>query len=153
MNPDVRSLAYFIVHTVATCERCDQPTGLVGVGIAAGHECYIDDEWVRMAAGVWLFHVEWLLPAVADTLQDLAPQFRLGSRGDGPAECWLNHCQQCNAPQDDYWLYCEPGGAFLPDGGWTDDRFDIIQVDAPFSASASGFAEATGALASTGSAG
>ena len=39
------------------------------------------------------------------------PSFRDAKRRDGVA--LTNHCGHCGARQDDYYLHCEPGGAFF----------------------------------------
>jgi hypothetical protein len=41
------------------------------------------------------------------------PHFRVGYNRAARREYFANHCPRCNALQDDYFLHCEPSGAFF----------------------------------------
>ncbi len=41
------------------------------------------------------------------------PSFRLGFSRSAGGHYWFNHCTRCGAAQDDYFLHCEPEGAFF----------------------------------------
>lgn len=145
-QPNVRSESYFIACSVVACERCSLATGVVCVGVTAGHQRLIDDEWITIGSAALLFQVEYLEAAVVPVLQELSPQFRIAAAGTGWGEYWLNHCQHCGAPQDDYWLHCEPGAAFLPADSIDTRRMDLVAVHEPFFATAVGFSELVGAI-------
>ena len=145
-QPNVHSESYFVAYSVVACERCSLATGVVCVGVTAGHQRLIDDEWIAIDSPALLFQVEYLDSAVVLVLQQLSPKFCIAAAGTGWGEYWLNHCQHCGAPQDDYWLHCEPGAAFLPVDSTDTGRMDLVAVHEPFFATAVGFSERFGAI-------
>jgi Domain of unknown function (DUF5710) len=41
------------------------------------------------------------------------PNFRFEPGEQPDSECFANHCPHCSMQQDEYWLHCEPDGAFF----------------------------------------
>jgi hypothetical protein len=145
---NVRSTAYLVAHAVGPCERCRRPTSLFSIGLSPGHERHLDSEWVTVNAAVLLFQVEHLATEVISVLVELSPHYRLTHSGPTDSEYWLNHCQHCGASQEDYWLHCEPEGAFLPTSALAAEQIQFVQVQGPFAAAASGFSDGLPHMAS-----
>lgn len=138
---NVRSTACTLAQSVGLCWRCRRPTALYSLGVAPGHERYIDDEWIPAHTHALLFSVEYLAPPMVCILRELAPEYLMGS-GEAPGGmCWLSHCQHCGAAQDDYWLHCEPGAAFLPVSAKAAEQIQIVDLREPLAARVGGFSE------------
>jgi hypothetical protein len=147
---NVRSAAYLVAHSVGACERCQRPTSLFSVGLLPGHERHLDNEWVTVNSPVLLFQVEHLATDVISVLSELSQHYRLTHSGPTDSECWLNHCQHCGAPQEDYWLHCEPEGAFMPTSVQAAEQVQFVQVQGPFAAAAMGFSDGLPHMVSVG---
>jgi hypothetical protein len=80
--------------------------------------------------GACLHYVEAIPESVQSRFHAVAPWYRPvgpgagtdrdvgagGSAGANPIQgsYWANHCEHCDALQDEYELHCEPGGTFMP---------------------------------------
>jgi len=138
---NVRCGSFFLAFASGSCTSCGGQTDLVAIGLPAGHERCEEGVWWSADEPVLLFDIEVLAPGIGAVLFDGCPQFRaVRSAGDNRS-VWCNHCQSCGAPQADYWLHCEPGGAFLPLSPEMASSIDLIAVDLAFAARACGFSE------------
>ena len=138
---NVRGHPFFLAFTVGCCTGCGRQTALVAIGLPAGHERFDDGQWQRIDAPALLFELEALMPDIAVLLRECCPQFHAGIDVAGERYGWRNHCQSCGQLQSDYWLHCEPGGAFLPLDAEAASRIDLIVVDAAFAAAACGLSD------------
>ncbi len=89
-----------------------------------------------------LFLVEGIPERARVRLRLLAPHYWL-DREDAMAQAyWLNHCVRCGGRQNDFELYCEPGGAFAPVGHRPAGAICLQWVPEPIEVGALGYAQA-----------
>ena len=88
---NVRSASYLLAQSVVSCWRCKQPTAVYCLGLAAGHERHLEDQWTSVDTHALLFYVECLLPEVALVLQELSPQYSLDNSATANRDYWVNH--------------------------------------------------------------
>lgn len=98
------------------------------------------DAWNTSPASAFLFLIEDLPPDAQRRLHDLAPSYRLASPGDAAETYWANHCGHCGFAQDDYDLFCEPEGAFVPTSHEAARRIYLTAVDEAIEVTAAGYA-------------
>jgi hypothetical protein len=115
-----RADSYAIANATACCPACGQWTHVVAIALPPNHSVQVDEvqdeeAWQPVAPGVWLFYVEELPDAAHQQLQALASGYRQVSDEAAGLAHWANHCEHCDARQDEHDLHCEPGGAFV---GW-----------------------------------
>jgi hypothetical protein len=141
-DPNVRSPSYFIVRTNAPCAACKRSTALFGIALPGGHDTWEGEgEWQCAATHALLFYLEHLPKRVRNRLHEQSVHYRRDHNEAG-YWYWMNHCQHCDAQQDDYDLFCEPDGAFMPiDGG--ESGLELSPVDEQFQASAAGYSQAS----------
>ena len=97
--------AYVLVANVS-CWRCRTPMRAVCTYCESGEIC---GEPYRQ------FSVSNVTALDASLRHQLLswPHFRAGYNRAARREYFANHCPRCNALQDDYFLHCEPSGAFF----------------------------------------
>lgn len=137
---NIRSRTYTIARTSAPCRRCRRPTLLLALGVPDSHETLEIDAWQQAGAEALLFHVQALPPGVRHRLQQLSPHFRTARSAATQNACWVNHCAHCGTLLDDDELHCEPEGAFFPTSQSAAADIELIRIDAPMAAAASGYA-------------
>jgi hypothetical protein len=153
---NIRAGRYIVAQTNATCPSCLESTRLVAVGLPPGHEVLECDEdlhdddipdaagaadaWAQANHAALLFHVAYLSENVRSQLAGMLPAYCVDTRVAGLESCWTNHCGHCGAPFDDQELFCEPGGAFLPDSAAAARLIHLLIVEEPIRADAAGYA-------------
>jgi hypothetical protein len=142
---DVRSAVYYLAHAVVRCGRCLEATSVFALALPPNHEKRIGDAncaadtWECAGYGAFLSYVEYLPPDVRRLLGQLAPTYRPSGSHTGDNAYWLNHCAHCRAPQDDYFLHCEPDAAFLPTTASGAAQIQLLEVRESFAACAVGY--------------
>ena len=147
---NVRSRAYYLAHAVRNCWRCRKPTSVFALALPALHERLDIDAvsqtpspasevWEPVAQGTFLFHVEYLPESVRIRLGDLAPCLRRGYGQTTQGGHWINHCARCGKPQDDHFLHCEPGAAFMPTTQAAASLIQLLEFGEPLAAWAAGY--------------
>jgi len=148
---NIRSPAYLVGRTAGTCEYCRGSTRLLALALPPSHETlhvYANGESEDLCVDVWqvasvnafIFHVEYLPEAIGGRLSQLSQFYRF-ARGEGAMNSyWANHCEHCAALFDDYELFCEPDGAFMPTNEADASAIELSQIDEPFEAAAAGYA-------------
>jgi hypothetical protein len=146
MNPaaalNVRAPRYAIASASAPCTNCGNYTHVIAVCLPARHEVLRPDDdggeaWESVPLPAVVFQIEAMSTPCASRIATVSPHYRVKS---GPTETsggWLNHCENCGAEQADYDLHCEPDGAFSGIHGAA--RIFLLEIDAPFEASAAGY--------------
>jgi hypothetical protein len=132
-----RAARYRIVSANSRCAACDAWTHVVALVVPSE---------MPDGVGVCLHYVERLPDSVQSRLRALAPWYRRTEVGAGlvggepapAAAYWTNHCEHCNARQDEYELHCEPGGAFMPSSAAEAALLTGWDVSEPFAAVAGG---------------
>lgn len=146
---NVRSLRFLLARTMGTCWHCLSPTPLVALALPPGHmvleldhEAETDevaiDVWRIAPANAFIFYVEFLPVAVQERLKQFTRLHRLSGSAGGDAY-WANHCERCDGILDDYELFCEPDGAFLPTNDASASMIQLVTVDDAFEAVAAGY--------------
>jgi hypothetical protein len=145
---NVRAPRVLLAATAAICGRCGGATRVFALVVPPGHLVLEPDdgcaqdaaapaEWCVAPHGAFLFHVGFVNDAAARRLRRLTRGFR-AVRTDC-ADCWANHCECCGSMLEDQDLFCEPGGAFLPESPELARRIHLVAIDEPFEACAAGF--------------
>jgi hypothetical protein len=146
-----RSQTYSIAHAMQRCAGCARRTPVVGLILPPGHETLevgadeeaaAADAWGAAEAGAFLFFIEHLSEAVRNRLRQHSQHYRLDHDEQAGQIYWMNHCSFCGARQEDFELYCEPEGAFLPISEHAAASIRLQQVSEPFEAQAAGYAYA-----------
>ncbi len=127
-----RGTHYRIVSASSLCSACGAWTHVIALALPADRP---------ETVGVTLYYVEDLPESVRSRVQALAPWYRraaAAAEAAPAASCWANHCEHCDALQDDHELHCEPGGAFMPASAAEAALLTSWDVAEPFSAVAGG---------------
>jgi hypothetical protein len=128
-------------------------TAVIGIVLPVGHEVLeidSDAEAGMRATDVWevaeaeaaLFYIERIPEGVLSRLRQLSQHYRIGSSEVAAESYWMNHCSFCGTGQDDFELYCEPEGAFMPISAAAAASIQLYEVIEPFVAQAAGYAYA-----------
>ena len=154
-DANVRSQTYYVARATAPCWHCGMSTRVLALAMPGIHETLDIDAaddgedsggylaavpWQRAGANAFLFHVHQLSQAVQHRLEDLSLHFRPARSAATQNTYWANHCEHCGALLDDQELHCEPGGAFSPSSEAAAATIELLHVDAPLRAAASGYA-------------
>ena len=83
-----------------------------------------------------MFFIEYLSEAVRNRLRQHSQHYRLDHDERAGQIYWMNHCSFCGAQQEDFELYCEPEGAFLPISEHAAASIRLQEVSEPFAAQA-----------------
>lgn len=138
---NVRSANYLLLHAIAPCPHCSQPTSVFCLGVTAGYESRTEERWFSEDAAALLFYVESLSMEAGNLVRELAPQFRVDYSMSVDRNYWVNHCQHCETSQEDHDLHCEPDAAFLPTSVHAAEQILTVAVQAPFLARAGGISD------------
>ncbi len=96
----------YVVSAKARCWRCRAVIEVVCIYCAAGeilgdhYEEFAVSNITAVDAALWRQLERW-------------PSFRFGYSRTAEGRYLANHCPCCRALQGDYFLHCEPGGAFF----------------------------------------
>lgn len=148
-----RSQTFIIAQATQCCASCGMRTAVIGIVLPVGHEVLeIDsdahvgmratDVWEVAEAAAALFYVEHIPEGVLSRLRQLSQHYHMGSSDAAEESYWMNHCSFCGVGQDDFELYCEPEGAFMPISAEAAASIRLCEVNEPFVAQAAGYAYA-----------
>ena len=138
-DANVRSQTYYVARATAQCRHCGSPTRLLALAMPRIHET-LDDEWQCADANAFLFYVGELPDDVRYRLQALSPHFRRARSAATQSIYWANHCEHCGTLLGDHELHCEPDGAFAPSSEAAAADIELLHINAPLRAAASGYA-------------
>jgi hypothetical protein len=138
-DANIRSSSYYIAETQWRCAQCRRFVRVLALGLAAGHETLVDDDWQKVDANAFIFHIAALPDAVSRLLLGRSAAFRQTSSNEAAESPWANHCPRCATVISDDELHCEPGG-FMPDSIEEAHAISLTKVDQAFSAIAAGYA-------------
>jgi len=104
------------------CYRCGKETPVFALSAQMLVDFERDDDGeiyyqhikTRQHGHISLYNLEMLDAQVASLLKQTAPNFRLDHSKTQGNRVYMNHCQHCAAKLGDYFMHCEPGGAFCP---------------------------------------
>jgi hypothetical protein len=97
-------------------------------------------EWHRAEANAFLFYVDRLSADAQRRLHGLSQHYRPARSAATQSICWANHCEQCDTLLDEHELHCEPDGAFAPSSEAAAAKIELLHINAPLQAAASGYA-------------
>ena len=138
-DANVRSQTYYVARATAQCGHCGSPTRLLALAMPRIHET-LEDEWQCADANAFLFYVGELPDDVRHRLQALSPHFRRARSAATQSIYWANHCEHCGTLLGDHELHCEPDGAFAPSSEAAAADIELLHINAPLRAAASGYA-------------
>ena len=138
-DANVRSQTYFVARATAQCWHCGSPVSLLALAMPPTHET-LDEQWQSADANAFLFYVEELPEGVQQQLQELSRNFRFELSAVTQSRYWANHCGHCGTLLGDHELHCEPEGAFAPSSEAAAATIELLHIDAPLQAAASGYA-------------
>jgi hypothetical protein len=98
------------------------------------------DRWQQAHGNAFLFFVAQLSDGVQAQLRLQSRFFRPSQSAATLNSCWANHCEHCDALQDDHDLHCEPDGAFMPSSDTEAANIELLQIPLPFEALVAGYA-------------
>ena len=153
-EPNLRSPTYYVARTNAACRHCGLSTQLLALALPPTHETLEDDPppdepdpgecpthpWQKANVDAFLFYVEQLPDCVQLRLRNMAPGFCQARSEATQSVYWVNHCEHCGALLEDYELYCEPEGAFMPSSGAQAARICLLEIPEAIEAVAAGYA-------------
>ncbi|MHC1481473.1 DUF5710 domain-containing protein [Frateuria aurantia] len=128
-EPDfmVRSPYYYVIESSTSCWKCLNLTRVFSFFLPEEHEQFefVEDEdesfTLSVDLGKWVCHgyrgtvsnISDLSRKVANELSRYTKKFKSAySKGGG--RYMMNHCEHCGSKQGDFYMHCEPGGAFFP---------------------------------------
>jgi hypothetical protein len=138
-DANVRSQTYYVARATAQCGYCGSPNRLLALAMPRIHET-LEDEWQCADANAFLFYVGELPDDVRHRLQALSPHFRRARSAATQSIYWANHCEHCGTLLGDHELHCEPDGAFAPSSEAAAADIELLHINAPLRAAASGYA-------------
>jgi hypothetical protein len=139
---NIRSASFLVARRRGVCIRCREPTPLIAVALPHGH-LTLDpdtDRWQAATLNALVFYVGYLPDEVGGRLQQFSSSYRLAYSEETSDTYWANHCERCLSLQPDHELFCEPGGAFVPISENEAAAIEVSVIEAPFEASAAGYA-------------
>jgi hypothetical protein len=148
---NIRSPAYLIGRTAATCAYCRGSTRLLALALPPSHETlHVDadgdgeelcvDVWQVASVNAFIFYVEHLPETVVSRLGHLSQFYRFAHSAAAMNSYWANHCEHCAALLDDHELHCEPDGAFMPTNEADASAIELLLIEEPLEAAAAGYA-------------
>ena len=155
LDANVRSPTYYAARTAAPCPHCVKATRLLAMAMPVTHQTLDVDApgagedtgdglssgtWQRADAVAFLFYVQQVSDGVQHRLHELSRHFRLARSEASQNTYWANHCEHCGTLLGDHELHCEPGGAFAPSSKVFAAKIELLHINAPFQATASGYA-------------
>jgi hypothetical protein len=138
-DANVRSPSFFLAETQVRCAQCGRPCRVLALGLPPNHETLVEDEWQRVDANAFIFHVTRLPDAVTRHLFERSPEFHQTCGDDSSESCWANHCPQCAGVFSEDELHCEPGG-FMPSDALEAQAISLTRVQQELSACSAGYA-------------
>jgi hypothetical protein len=153
-DADVRSQTYFVARAIAQCWHCGLSTRVLALAMPRTHETLDTDapgsagdggelaqhDWHCAEANAFLFYVDRLSDDVQRRLHGLSRHYRPARSAATQSIHWANHCEQCGELLGDHELHCEPDGAFAPPSEAAAANIELLHIDAPLQAAASGYA-------------
>lgn len=139
---NVRAEHYSIVRAPGVCPRCGCRNELTALMVPPGHavrdleacSAVRSAGWEIVPCSAFLFHLERLAPAVEQRLCS-----RSARRGSMLRDR-INRCTRCEHVWPEEELFCEPGGAFLPQSEAEAQRLAFHPVAEPLWGSVGGHA-------------
>ena len=141
----IKSQSYFIAETTSKCSNCGGETAVYGFILPADHHILEPfwPEWEETECGaLWcreqfasaVFRVTVLDAPVEAQMKAATPHYFYDFDGPvGEGSHWMNHCERCNAKQEECRLL-NTGGALCPEDGQAASRILLHMVDEPFRA-------------------
>jgi hypothetical protein len=142
-DANIRSHAYFIATTTASCWHCGLSTRVLAIAVPEEHETLNEDgqadAWHGAAGDAFLFYIAQLPDSVRNRLAGVLQFYRFSKSSITLNSYWANHCESCGTLLDDHELHCEPDGPFMPSSEAAASRIQLLRVHEPFEATAAGY--------------
>lgn len=112
----------FVLSARTRCWKCGTVIRVVCLYCESG---WIDDEPYEAFTVSNITAID----AMLDRQLRAFPDFRFGYSRDAGGRRLVNHCARCRAEQADYYLHCEPSGAFFTLRDAPPGAFEITPLD------------------------
>lgn len=99
----------YLIQSQESCYKCNNKTEVFCI---AGDGILFDED-DPLNSFVRIFHVESLPKKLSLSLKERAPTYYVDYSRTANGNYYMNHCK-CGAKLGDFFMHCEPGGAFLP---------------------------------------
>lgn len=140
-----RAASFTIATTRVQCPHCGGVTRVLALVVPHEHEVLDADTpedeatWRPVGARAFLFYVSHLSDPVLRRVRALCPTYREAHSEATWSSYWANHCEHCDSLLPDHELHCEPG-VFMPIDESEAANIELLKIDEPFSAEATGYA-------------
>ncbi|CDG16791.1 DUF5710 domain-containing protein [Xenorhabdus doucetiae] len=140
---NVHAAFWYLAQTRTTCPHCQEPTTVTAFMLPAGHKMLEDNNeddddistevsYAEQDRPAFLFYVADIPTTVRNVLSGFHPTLRKAVSQRLRRQHWINHCEHCDAQQDDTQMFAEVGGAFFPASKEQAATIQLHRIDGPF---------------------
>ena len=137
---NVKASAYYVAENKIYCYRCKHQAKVFGILICSPYQyCDTDDlnDFETYNTDAFIYYIHQIS---TETLQEIK-KFATNSYYMDFSQIinrryLMNHCEHCDAPFGDFWLYGEPSGAFAPIDQAEADEIKIRKINGKFEVNA-----------------
>ena len=104
------SAPFYLIESYETCWKCGKRTSVIALA-ASGVE---DDEKRKFNSFSTLSDVEQIPQRLQTLIDKKYLNYYMDYSKTAESYYFMNHCEHCEAKLGDFFLHCEPDGAFFP---------------------------------------
>lgn len=140
----IRSPFYYIAESLSHCWKCSARSPVFSFILPEEHEefRFFEDEDFKVSydMGEWQTHgyrgtvsnVRDMSTQVTSQIRRFTQDFKLAYSRAAGTGYFMNHCQHCTAKLGDFFMHCEPGGAFFPTSPEQASKITLFRVSERF---------------------
>ncbi|MCC8367795.1 hypothetical protein J8V57_16205 [Xenorhabdus sp. PB61.4] len=138
---NVHAEYWYLAQTRIPCPHCHEPTTVTAFMLPAGHqllEAEKDEEpdtevdYTEQDRPAFVFYLVDIPSIVRNVLPGFHHTLRKAISQQLHQQHWINHCEHCDAQQDDIELFADIGGAFFPASKEQAAAIQLHRIDKPF---------------------
>ncbi|MCC8381427.1 DUF5710 domain-containing protein [Xenorhabdus sp. PB30.3] len=138
---NVHAEYWYLAQTRIPCPHCHEPTTVTAFMLPAGHqllEAEKDEEpdtevdYTEQDRPAFVFYLVDIPSIVRNVLPGFHHTLRKAISEQLHRQHWINHCEHCDAQQDDTELFADIGGAFFPASKEQAATIQLHRIDQPF---------------------
>ncbi|WFQ79657.1 DUF5710 domain-containing protein [Xenorhabdus sp. SF857] len=142
---NVHAAFWYLAQTRTPCPHCQEHTTVTAFMLPAGHnmleaddddddddETHTEVDYSEQDSPAFLFYVADIPTMVRSVLPGFHHTLRKAVSQRLRRQHWINHCEHCDAQQDDTDMFAEIGGAFFPDSKEQAAAIQLHRIDQPF---------------------
>nr|WP_306309300.1 DUF5710 domain-containing protein [Xenorhabdus anantnagensis] len=138
---NVHAEYWYLAQTRIPCPHCHEPTTVTAFMLPAGHqllEAEKDEEpdtevdYTEQDRPAFVFYIVDIPSIVRNVLPGFHHTLRKAISQQLHRQHWINHCEHCDAQQDDTELFADIGGAFFPASKEQAATIQLHRIDQPF---------------------